>query len=307
MNESRNGILVVNKPKGITSHQVVGRIRRILGIKKIGHTGTLDPDVVGVLPLCIGNATRIAEYMLDQGKAYTGEAVFGYSTDTQDASGRVVARAEQVHLTEAQIRQAFSRFVGEIEQIPPAFSALKVNGKRAYDLARQGEQVILPSRKVTIYGLDILDMELDREMPWVRFHVDCSKGTYIRTLCHDIGQELGIPSHMSALARTRSGPFTLEMAHTIEEIEAAQEKGQIAQLLLSASTAIHSFPLCVIGSSQEKRVLNGMEMTFSLQEIAIANQNRIRIESKSGQLLAIYRVIRSDDGNVHAKAEKVFK
>lgn len=302
-----NGILIINKPRGMTSNQVVGRLRRILGIKKIGHTGTLDPDVDGVLPMCIGNATRIAEYMLDQRKAYTGEVTFGYSTDTQDASGEVMDRVAFVSLTEDQVKAAFTSFQGDIMQIPPAYSAIKVAGKRAYDLARQGQKVELSPRQVHIYSLVILSMQLDKEHPKVRFAVESSKGTYVRTLCYDIGQKLGIPSHMSDLTRTRSGPFTLGDAYTIEQIEEAQNTGTIDQFLVSASVAVKHFPLYHVSEKQEKRVSNGMEMIFPLQGKSLLEGERIRIESSSGNLLAIYRVKQMVGQSVICKPEKVFK
>lgn len=302
-----NGILVVNKPKGMTSHQVVGKVRRILGIKKIGHAGTLDPDVDGVLPLCVGSATRIAEYMLDQSKAYIGEVTFGFSTDTQDASGTVLERLETVSLNEEQVRRAFSQFHGEIEQIPPAYSAIKVGGKRAYDLARRGETVVLKPRRVTIHSLEILAMELQQNHPRVRFRVECSKGTYVRTLCRDIGQKLGVPAHMSALTRIRSGPFTLEMSHTLEEIERAQSEGGIERLLLSASVAVRNFPVYVVGDKQAGRVRNGMEMTFPVGSRVPETGERVRVEIPSGKLLAIYRVVGIDGQTVRTKPEKVFK
>jgi tRNA pseudouridine55 synthase len=302
-----NGILVVNKPRGMTSHQVVGKVRRILGIRKIGHTGTLDPDVEGVLPLCIGNATRVAEYMLDQSKSYEGEVTFGYSTTTQDAAGEVVERVEKVFLTESEIRSAFAKFVGEITQVPPAYSAVKVQGKRAYELARKGQEVKLQERKIVIYSLQILSLHLAEELPRVRFRVDCSKGTYIRTLCHDIGQTLGIPSHMSHLVRIRSGPFHLEMAHNLDTLEAFQEAGKIKDLLLSASAAVMHFPAYKISEKQEKRVLNGREMTFPRLHDNLAPGDRIRVESFSGSLLGIYRVTEIDENNIYTKPEKVFK
>lgn len=302
-----NGLLIVNKPKGMTSHQVVGRVRRILGIKKIGHTGTLDPQVDGVLPLCIGNATRIAEYMLDHNKGYAGEVTFGFSTDTQDAYGEVVERVESVRLTEEQIRNAFSHFLGEITQIPPAFSALKVDGKRAYDLARKGEKVELAPRKVMIFSLEIQQMQLQHPYPRVRFSVECSKGTYIRTLCHDIGQTLGIPAHMSALTRTKSGPFGLDDAYTLEQIEQFHAEERMAQILLSASVAVPQFPVYAVNEQQMHRVMNGMQMTFSLNDHNLAQDSKIRVEDGNGQLLAIYRVMQIAGQSVHCKPEKVFK
>lgn len=302
-----NGILVVDKPKGMTSQQVVGRVKRMLGVKKVGHTGTLDPEVDGVLPLCIGSATRIAEYMLDQSKAYIGEVTFGFSTDTQDATGEVLQRVDAVHLTEDQVRQAFSRFQGQIEQVPSAFSAIKVGGKRAYDLARKGESVVIPPRTVTIYRLDIMEFFLNQKYPAVRFFVECSKGTYIRTLCHDLGSHLQIPAHMSALTRVKSGPFSLDKAHTLDQIESAQAAGTAENLLLSPSVAVLHFPVYAVSEQQVRRVTNGMEMTFPAGGRTWQTGAKIRVEDRAGKLLAIYQVMTFTDKEIHTKPEKVFK
>lgn len=302
-----NGILVVNKPPGMTSHQVVGRARRLLGIKKIGHTGTLDPDVSGVLPLCVGTATRVAEYLLDQSKAYRGEVTFGFSTTTQDASGEPVDAAENVQLTEEQVRAAFASFVGPILQQPPAYSAIKIDGKRAYDLSRKGEQVEIPPREVTIYSLQIVSMELDVPHPKVTFDVECSKGTYVRTLCHDLGERLGIPAHMSHLVRTRSGPFLLEQALTLEQIEAYAEEGTIAQRLLPLQSALPHLPKTTIPEVLERRVLNGRELTLRWHVPGANVDSLLRIESRDGQLLALYRVLEVTAQDTHTKPEKVFK
>ncbi|WP_165912627.1 tRNA pseudouridine(55) synthase TruB [Effusibacillus lacus] len=291
----------------MTSQQVVGRIKRILGVRKVGHTGTLDPDVDGVLPICIGHATRVAEYMLDQNKTYIGEVTFGFSTDTQDASGEVLEKVEQVNLTEEQIVKGIARFVGEIEQVPPAFSAVKIGGKRAYDLARKGESVSLPPRKVTIYSLQVLEMNLQRKLPSVRFLVECSKGTYVRTLCHDLGQALGVPAHMSALTRTKSGPFSLEMAHTLEEIEQAQTEATVENLLLPLSAAVEYLPVQAISDKLERRVINGMEMHFPAKDLPLVTGSLLRIQTREGKLLAIYRVVETDGQTIRTKPEKVFK
>lgn len=302
-----NGILVVNKPPGMTSQQVVGRARRLLGIKKIGHTGTLDPDVTGVLPLCIGAATRVAEYLLDQSKAYRGEATFGWSTDTQDASGETLERVEQVALSEALVREALASFVGPILQKPPAYSAIKIAGQRAYDLARKGEAVDIPPREVTIYRLDVVDMELDLPHPKVRFDVECSKGTYVRTLCHDLGERLGVPAHMSHLVRTRSGPFTLEQSLTFEQIEAYVADGSIGSRLLPMQTALPHMPAHTLPEVLERRVENGRELTIKRLIAGAEVGSLIRIESRAGQLLALYRVEAIENGELHTKPEKVFK
>jgi len=302
-----NGILVVNKSPGMTSHQVVGRARRLLGIKKIGHTGTLDPDVSGVLPICIGMATRVAEYLLDQSKAYRGEVTFGMSTTTQDASGEPLQVAESVSLTEEQVRAGFESFFGKILQRPPAYSAIKIDGKRAYDLARQGEDVEIPAREVTIYKLEIQEMELELPAPRVRFYVECSKGTYVRTLCHDLGAQLGVPAHMSHLMRTRSGPFSLEKALTLEQIEAAMGNGTINDHLLPMQAALPHVPVHTVPEVLERRVLNGREFTIKRVLPNVEVGGLVRMESRTGMLMALYRVTEIADGETHTKPEKVFK
>lgn len=302
-----NGILVVNKAPGMTSQQVVGRARRLLGIKKIGHTGTLDPDVTGVLPLCVGTATRVAEYLLDQSKAYRGEVTFGFSTNTQDASGEVLEEVDHVSLTESQIREVLASFVGPILQQPPAFSAIKIAGQRAYDLARKGEAVEIPAREVTIYKLEIVEMELDAARPKVRFDVECSKGTYVRTLCHDLGIKLGVPAHMSHLVRTRSGPFTLDQALTLEQIEAAMAKGTMESRLLPLQSALPHMPAHTLPEVLERRVENGRELTIKRLIPGTDVGSLIRIENRTGQLLALYRVTEIANGETYTKPEKVFK
>lgn len=302
-----NGILVINKPAGMTSHGVVGRARRILGIKKIGHTGTLDPDVQGVLPICIGMATRVAEYLLEQSKAYRGEVTFGLSTTTQDASGEPVEMVEEVSLSEAQVREAFDSFVGPILQRPPAYSAIKIEGKRAYDLARKGEDVEIPPREVTIYSLEIEAVELDLPRPKVRFVVECSKGTYVRTLCHDLGQKLGVPAHMSSLVRTKSGPFDLSQALTFEQIEAAVTNGSIGQQILPMQSALPHLPKHIIPEVLERRVNNGRELTIKHLIPGVSVGDLLRIESRDGTLLALYRVVEIAGTEMNTKPEKVFK
>lgn len=199
------GILPVWKPAGFTSHDVVAKARGILGIKRIGHTGTLDPQVTGVLPLCIGRATRMVEYIQDLPKEYEAFLRIGLSTDTEDMTGTVLEEVSQVTLDEMKVREVLHSFVGEIEQVPPMFSAVKIDGKRLYELAREGKEVERKSRKVTIHKLEILHMDLHQKHPEIQFRVSCSKGTYIRTLCVDIGKALGYPAVMKSLIRTSTG------------------------------------------------------------------------------------------------------
>ena len=198
-----NGIVNIYKEKGYTSHDVVAVLRKVVGQKKIGHTGTLDPDATGVLPVCLGRATKVCELLTDHDKTYEALLLLGKTTDTQDISGEVLEERDPGDLTEEEVRSCIESFIGEYDQIPPMYSALKVNGKKLYELAREGKTVERKSRKVQIHGIRILEMNL----PHVRMEVDCSKGTYIRTLCHDIGEKLQVGGCMEELERTKVGRF----------------------------------------------------------------------------------------------------
>ena len=202
-----NGVININKPIGITSHDVVYRLRKILSIKKIGHTGTLDPDASGVLPMCIGRATKTADMLTAQDKQYIAEITLGSATDTLDKTGTVTESAD-VNVTEDEVKAAVKKFIGDIKQLPPMYSAIKVNGKKLYQLAREGVEIERKPRDVKIYDIEILDIDLLNNKLSVK--VDCTKGTYIRTLCDDIGRELGCFAHMSGLVRSKSGRFRSE-------------------------------------------------------------------------------------------------
>ena len=209
-----NGVLIINKPRGITSHDVVAEIRRILHTRRVGHTGTLDPEATGVLPICVGAATKIAQFLLSSDKEYAATMTLGVRTDTQDAAGKVISTVEKLDFGEKEVESAFSHFVGEIEQIPPMVSAVRYKGKKLYELARQGKEVEREPRRVKILELEIVSCEL----PQVSFRVACSKGTYIRTLTSDIGDRLGCGAHQAELTRLRSGPFRLSDAITLKEL-----------------------------------------------------------------------------------------
>ena len=209
-----SGVINIYKIKGFTSHDVVAKLRGILKQKKIGHTGTLDPEATGVLPVCLGSATKLCDMLTDREKEYIAEVRLGITTDTQDMTGTVLSEKE-VKFTEAQVTEAIQSFVGHYEQIPPMYSALKVNGKKLYELAREGKEVERKARPVTIHYIEILDIKL----PQLRIKVGCSKGTYIRTLCHDLGEKLGCGAAMASLERTKSGQFSLETAITLAELE----------------------------------------------------------------------------------------
>ena len=209
------GILVVNKSKDMTSHDVVSILRRKLKIKRIGHTGTLDPMATGVLPICIGNATRISEYIMEQGKSYIASLKFGYSTTTYDSTGDVVDKSDKVSFTDSEILEVIDKYIGNIKQTPPIYSAIKVDGKKLYEYAREGKSVEIKSRNVDIYDIKLLENSGEN----IKIYVKCSKGTYIRSLIHDIGISLGTFAHMTDLIRTSVGKFDIEDSYDIDSID----------------------------------------------------------------------------------------
>ena len=224
-----NGIINLKKEAGMTSHDAVFKLRKILGTKKIGHGGTLDPDVVGVLPIAVGKATRMVEFMQDEGKVYEGEITLGYSTTTEDASGEVVAETPVLSpLDEKLVDEAIASLTGSITQIPPMYSAVKVNGRKLYEYARAGQEVERPERQVTIYSFErISPISYDEKLARFTFRVKCSKGTYIRTLSVDLGEKLGYAAHMSHLTRTSAASLQLDDALTLSEIEEKVQAGEL--------------------------------------------------------------------------------
>ncbi len=251
-----DGIVNVNKPLGITSHDVVYRLRKILNIKKIGHTGTLDPEASGVLPMCIGKGTKLAEYLTASDKQYLATLKLGAFTDTQDATGQVLETFD-VNVTEEQICDTVKKFIGEIQQIPPMFSAIKIDGKKLYELAREGKTVEREARTITIHNIEIKKIDLDNNI--IEMLVDCSKGTYIRTLCNDIGAALGCGGHMSALCRTKSGRFNIDKAFTLEQIEEMTAKEDF-RFLTPVSEALPEYERIVLAERNSKRVRNGIKI-----------------------------------------------
>lgn len=246
-----DGILNLLKPPGMTSHDVVSVVRRALGIKKVGHTGTLDPGVAGVLPICVGKATRLAEYITGEDKAYRAEITFGVTTDTQDSFGHVTGEKDASHLTRGDIAYNLTRFHGEIMQIPPMVSAVKVDGKRLYELAREGVEVERKARPVTIHRLQLLDFR-PGPRPVAFIDVVCSKGTYIRTLAADLGEALQVGAHMSHLVRTRSGSFLLEEAATLEELIAGKAS------MLSPAAALGAMARVTLPAAMADRLKHGV-------------------------------------------------
>lgn len=222
-----NGIINVYKEAGYTSFDVVAKMRGILKVKKIGHTGTLDPDATGVLPVCVGNGTKLVELVADHDKEYIAELMLGVATDTQDLSGTVI-KESPVEVSREQVEEVVMSFVGDCMQVPPMYSAIKINGKKLYELARAGKEVERQARQVTFHEIEILSIEL----PVVKIRVACSKGTYIRTLCNDIGEKLGCYAAMKSLIRTRVGVFDIKEAVTLDELEKHRDEGKLAEVIL---------------------------------------------------------------------------
>ncbi len=277
-----DGVVNVNKPLGITSHDVVYKLRKILNIKKIGHTGTLDPDAEGVLPMCVGRGTKLAEELTAKEKQYLAQLTLGIVTDTQDISGEVL-KTYPVTASEEEIREAVMSFVGDIEQIPPMYSAIKVNGKKLYELAREGKTIEMPPRPVTIYSIEI--KELDLENKKVSFLVDCSKGTYIRTLCHDIGEKLGCGGVMSALKRTKSGRFHIDDAYTIQQIEEMAQKEDFS-FITPVDEVLSTYDKVVLADRNAYRMCNGIPIRLA----GIAEGTIFRAYDEQGKFLALCQI-----------------
>lgn len=287
----QDGVLNVRKEAGWTSHDVVARIRGKLRGMKLGHAGTLDPDATGVLPLLVGRGTRIAEYLLAWDKTYLAGLRLGETTDTQDATGTVLTRSPVESLTDARIREVVAGFEGRIQQLPPMYSAVKVGGVPLYKAARAGREVSRQAREVTVFRLDIVDIQI----PNVTLRVACSKGTYIRTLCADIGEKLGVGGHMATLVRERVGPLTVDQALTVDEVESRLEQGALAASMLTLDEALVGLPVCTVGAGTAGRVLHGMPVPCSevlawhgLPSRLVEGEARpIRIKDDAGRLLAI--------------------
>ncbi|MEY1896729.1 tRNA pseudouridine(55) synthase TruB [Streptococcus pyogenes] len=267
-----NGIIDLKKEAGMTSHDAVFKLRKLLQEKKIGHGGTLDPDVVGVLPIAVGKATRVIEYMTEAGKVYEGQVTLGYSTTTEDASGEVVARSSlPAVLTEELVDQTMTTFLGKITQTPPMYSAVKVNGRKLYEYARAGESVERPRREVTISLFERTSPLNFTEDGLCRFSfkVACSKGTYVRTLAVDLGRALGVESHMSFLQRSASAGLTLETAYTLGEIADMVSKQEMS-FLLPIEYGVADLPKMVIDDTELTEISFGRRLSLPSQEPLLA-------------------------------------
>ena len=278
-----NGIINIYKEKGFTSFDVVAKLRGILKTRKIGHTGTLDPDAEGVLPVCIGKATKICELLTDKTKEYEAVMLLGRTTDTQDVTGETLTQQE-VRCSAKEVEKAVLSFAGDYMQVPPMYSALKVNGKKLYELAREGKTVERKPRPVHFYEIEILDIDF----PLVRFRVTCSKGTYIRTLCHDIGEKLGCGAAMETLLRTKVGRFTLDDAITLAQTEEAVRNGEIEQRILGIEEILAEYPRVCCREEGDRLLANGNPLVQALVN-AEEKDGWIRMCNSEGSFAGVYQ------------------
>lgn len=284
-----NGIIPLWKPKGMTSHDCVMKMRGILRNKKVGHTGTLDPDVEGVLPMCVGMATKISSYVTESEKVYKAEVTLGTATETEDQTGSIISEKIVEEINMSDITSVLKSFTGTITQIPPMYSAVRVDGKRLYEYAREGLEVERPKRTVQIYDINLTSEEVSYHDGKASFTIDitCSKGTYIRTLCVDIGKKLGYPSHMSSLVRTASGSFTESESFTFEQIEEARDEQNIHQLLQPLERGVRHLDNLLVEEGKEDQVYHG---TVFPKPSKLPDTNPFGMVSQEGKLLAIYQV-----------------
>ena len=288
-----NGIMNIYKEAGYTSHDVVAKLRGIVGQKKIGHTGTLDPDAVGVLPVCFGSATKLCDMMTDKSKEYEALMRLGVTTDTQDMSGRILTESA-VHVNGSEVRDAVMGFVGGYEQVPPMYSALKVNGKKLYELAREGREIERQPRHVDITFIRITGMDL----PEVRFEVGCSKGTYIRTLCADIGDKLGCGAVMAELKRTRVGNFRIEDSIRLSKVEELMRQGEYEDYIIHPDSMFMEYEGAAVKPEAESALLNGNKLYPQQLDpdspVFFADGDRIRVYNGRREFRAVYTYVKSE-------------
>ncbi len=282
-----DGVLLLDKPAGMTSHDCVNIARKVLKTKKVGHTGTLDPNVTGVLPLCIGRATKISQFLTANEKEYVGEVTLGFSTTTEDSDGEMVdqKRVER-EITEEEVKEVLKEMLGTSIQVPPMYSAVKVNGKKLYEYARAGIEVERPRREVTIEVLELTSGIIKTEDGLVKFsfRVRGSKGLFVRTVAVTIGEKLGYPAHMSYLRRTASGPFVIEDCLTLETFKQQAEAGTLS--LMTLEQAMSAFSSVTVDAWVEKLVRNGVQLHH--EQVKLTSHSPVALFSRNGQCLAVY-------------------
>jgi tRNA pseudouridine55 synthase len=295
------GILNVDKPYGMTSMEVVRRIKRACGMKKgVGHGGTLDPIATGVIPVCIGQATRVMEYLFDGSKEYTCRIQMGVSTDTYDAMGEIVAERDPAHVTCQRVESALEKFQGDIAQIPPMYSALKRQGKRLYELAREGVALELDARPVVVHDITLMDWD----PPIATVNVVCGKGFYVRSLAHDLGESLGCGGHLMSLVRRRTGPFHLDDAFSLEDTIGRIESGCIGEMLHTPDSVLRSMPAMILGNQHLISIRNGRPLPAVMGDKSDSPDERVRAYGTDGAFVAI---LRFDSTLRQWRPDKVFR
>jgi tRNA pseudouridine55 synthase len=293
-----DGIFNILKPPGISSFGVVSYLKKILGVKKIGHAGTLDPAATGVLLICAGNATKAADYLMDGNKRYRTELTLGVATDTQDSCGKVISVRNAV-ISEEMLRNAVKTFIGNVMQMPPMFSALHSGGKRLYDLARLGQSVDRELRHIVIHSLDIIHFDGRKAI----IDVSCSRGTYIRTLCADIGDSLECGGHMSFLLRTASGGFGLDSSITLEDAERLSEQGILENKMIRVEKALEQYSAVITGPDELKKLLNGA--TIILNNMVQEKNGICRVLKKDGKFIGLGEM-KTAGGKTYLKMKRIF-
>ena len=285
-----NGVINVYKEPGFTSHDVVAKLRGILKQKKIGHMGTLDPNAVGVLPVCLGKATKLCDILSEKDKTYNATLLLGLDTDTQDTSGEVISKADTdsiMELSEDKVFETIKSYIGDYDQIPPMFSAIKINGEKLYNLARRGEVIERPARHCRIIDITVTKMELPR----VDLHVTCSKGTYIRTLCHDIGKDLGVGGCMEKLVRTKVERFSVEDSITLKQIEEFRDNNTLEDYITPVDEMLGNYSKCMVSKGAEKLVYNGNIFTSGNTFLKMNHEDGqiVRVYTSEGEFIGLYK------------------
>ena len=301
-----DGIINIYKEAGYTSFDVVAKLRGILRERRMGHTGTLDPQATGVLPVCVGKATKLCELLLDKEKAYEAVMLLGVTTDTEDMTGTILTETK-ARITEEEVRAVAEKFTGVYGQVPPMYSALKVDGKRLYELAREGKEIERKPREVEIFENTPLAFEKDEEgyVTTVTLRVRCSKGTYIRSLLRDMGELLGCGACMKSLVRTQAGAFSIETALTLAEVEQARDEGRLDEILLPIDSFLLKYPAVTVKQEFEKYLYNGNQLDLSMlnEKLKPKAEDGFRVYDMAGKLIGLY-LYRADRKQLHP--EKMF-
>lgn len=297
-----DGVIIVDKAPGMTSNDVVQRVKRLFFAAKAGHTGALDPLATGVLPVCLGESTKFSQYLLDADKTYESVFCFGRTTDTADADGKVTSEADASKLTSKLIDAAITKYRGDIEQVPPMYSALKKDGQPLYKLAREGIEIEREARPVTVYSFDLLDLEIDGTLAKAKVRIACSKGTYVRSLAEDLGRDLGVGCHVQLLRRTKAGPYSIEQSFTLDELEArrGEERAEVLdELLLPVDSPVTILPKLCLDDDSGFYFMRGQAVMDTEVYRLGSEGDKVRVFQESGEFLGVGEI--TGEGSVSPK------